>query len=227
MGARPCFVGFATTTLVALFVAPTALAQTAEREVIVHLNAPPGVTLEREDGDDHWTEVCFAPCDLSFSTRAHYRVGGGIRDSKPFTLHETSPGLEVVVVEPRSRGGHAFGDVLIGIGSAITFAGGVLVMLGALAEHCPDGAGRGNSCGGIELLTPGLAVALVGVGVIVLGVDLVVVNHASRVHPESRPKAHDDVNRVQTILFDLSRRRESSWTPPSVGGAVPIFSYRF
>jgi hypothetical protein len=40
-------------------------------------------------------------------------------------------------------------------------------------------------------------------------------------------KNPDDANRAQTMLFDLSRRRDDSWTPPSVSGAVPIFSYRF
>jgi hypothetical protein len=124
-----------------------------------------------------------------FSARSHYRVGGGIRDSLPFTLHETSPGLEVIVVDPRSRGVHAFGDVLIGIGSAMTF-------IGAFSA-------------------------------IVIGVDLVVVNNASYIHPKHVKKTPDDANRAQTMLFDLSRRREHSWMPPSAGGGLPIFSYRF
>jgi hypothetical protein len=213
--------------MLAFFVAPSTLAQTAPREVIVHLEASPGVTLEREDGDDNWVEVCFTPCDLSFSTRAHYRVGGGIRDSKPFTLHETSPGLEVIVVDPRSRGVHAFGDVLIGIGSAMTFIGAFSALLGAwIAESCA-GSDTRDLCSGDELVAPGLTAALVGVGVIVIGVDLVVVNNASYAHPKRVKKDRDDANRAETMLFDLSRRREDSWTPPSVGGAVPIFSYRF
>jgi hypothetical protein len=229
MGARICFVAFATTTMLAFSAAQPALAQTAEREVVVHLKADPGVTLEREDGDDNWVEVCFAPCDMPFSTRSHYRVGGGIRDSMPFTLHETSPGLEVIVVDPRSRGVHALGDVVIGIGSAITFAGAfAAVVIGSLAAHCPDGAGRGDSCGGNELMVPGLVVALAGVGVILLGVDIVVVNNTSHVHPERRAvEGHDDMNRARTTLFDLSRRRENSWAAPSIGGVVPIFNYRF
>ncbi len=228
MGARTCFVGFATTTLLAFFFAPSALAQTAEREVIVHLNAAPGVTLEREDGDDNWVEVCFAPCDMPFSTGKHYRVGGGIRDSMPFTLHETSPGLEVIVVDPRSRGVHALGDVIIGIGSAMTFAGGFAIVIGAAFEECPDGGGRDYSCGPNELLAPGIALAFFGVGAILLGVDIVIQNNASHVHPERRAvEDHDDVNRARTMLFDLSRRREDSWAAPSVGSALPIFSYRF
>jgi hypothetical protein len=179
MGARICFVAFATTTMLAFSAAQPALAQTAEREVVVHLKADPGVTLEREDGDDHWTEVCFAPCDLSFSTRAHYRVGGGIRDSKPFTLHETSPGLEVIVVEPRSRGVHAFGDVLIGIGSAMTFIGAFSALFGAWFQASCEGGNTRDLCSGDELVVPGVSAALIGVAVLVIGVDLVVVNNAS------------------------------------------------
>ncbi|MEO7113309.1 MAG: hypothetical protein ABI183_22915, partial [Polyangiaceae bacterium] len=160
MGARAWLVGFATTTMLVFFVAPSALAQTAPREVIVHLNAPPGVTLEREDGDD-WTEVCFAPCDMSFVKRKRYRVGGGIRDSEPFGLRETSPGLAVIVVEPRSRGVHAIGDVLIGIGSAMTFVGVLVVAFGAFEAQCSDGApaaASGNSCGGNQALAPGIGI---------------------------------------------------------------------
>ncbi len=172
--------------MLAFFVVPPAHAQTSQRELVVHLEADPGVTLEREDGDDHWTEVCFAPCDLSFSTRAHYRVGGGIRDSKPFTLHETSPGLEVVVVEPRSRGAHAFGDVLIGIGSAMTFIGAFSALLGAWVQESCEGGNTRDLCSGGELVVPGISAALIGVGVLVLGVDLVVVNNASYAPSEAR-----------------------------------------
>jgi hypothetical protein len=194
MGVRSCF---ATTTMLAFSIAPPAFAQAPPRDVIVHLKAAPGVSLEREDGDDNWVEVCFAPCDMPFSARAHYRVGGGIRDSMPFTLHETSPGVEVIVVDPRSRGVHALGDVFIGSGSAMTFGGALSIFIGAVAEYCPEGGGRGDSCGRNELLAPGLAAVFFGVGAIILGVDMVVVNNASRVHPEPRAKAHDDVSPAQ------------------------------
>jgi len=227
MGARNHFVGVATIILPMFLAASPALGQTAEREVVVHLEADPGVTLEREDDDDHWTEVCFAPCDLSFSTRAHYRVGGGIRDSKPFTLHETQPGLEVIVVEPRSRGIHALGDVFIGIGSAMTFIGAFSALFGAWFQASCEGGNTRDLCSGDELVAPGLSVALVGVGVIVLGVDLVVVNNASYARPKHVKKDRDDANRAQMMLFDLSRRREDSWTPPAMGSGVPVFSYRF
>jgi hypothetical protein len=227
MGTGCWSIGFATITMLSSFAEAPAFAQTAEHEIVVHLKAAPGVTLEREDGDDDWTEVCFAPCDMPFSARSHYRVGGGIRDSKPFTLHETSPGLEVIVVDPRSRGIHALGDVFIGIGSAFTFAGGFAIVIGAALEECPDRGGRDYSCGPNELLAPGVALAFFGVGAIILGVDMVVVNNASYIHPKHVEKSEDDANRARTMLLDLSRRREDSWMAPSVGGAVPIFSYRF
>ncbi len=229
MGARRFFGGFATISTLAIFAARPALAQRAPREIVVHLDAAPGVTLEREDGSDTWTEVCFAPCDLAFSAHAHYRVGGGIRDSMPFTLHETSPGLEVIVVDPRSRGLHAFGDVVIGIGSALTFSGLFSIWIGAIAAHCPDGAGRGDSCGGTDniLLAPGLTIAGFGVAAIFLGVEIVVTNNKSYIHPKHVERGYDSMNRARTMLFDLSRRREGSWTPPALSGAVPIFSYHF
>jgi len=203
MGARICFVAFATTTMLAFSAAQPALGQPAEREVVVQLTAAP------------------------FSTGKHYRVGGGIRDSMPFTLHETSPGLEVIVVEPRSRGVHAFGDVLIGIGSAMTFIGAFSALLGAWFQASCEGGNTRDLCSGDELVVPGVSAALIGAGVIVIGVDLVVVNNASYAHPKHVKKDGDGANRAQTMLFDLSRKREDLWTPPSVSGAVPIFSYRF
>lgn len=217
--------GFGVATMFAFLVAPPAWAQAAPREVIVHLRATPDVTLEREDGDD-WVEVCFAPCDMPFSTRGHYRVGGGIRDSEPFRLRETSPGLTVVGIEPRSRGAHAFGYVLIGIGSAMTFGGLLIAGIGASVGNCSGGTTR-DLCTGSEFVAPGLGVAVVGVVTLVVGVDLVVVNSASRVHRESsETQAHDDAHRGPTLL-DLPRRREDSLAAPSTGGSLTIFSWRF
>lgn len=224
MVARRCYVA-AATSMVALFIAPPAPAQTAHREVVVHLNATPDVTLEREDDGD-WTEVCVAPCDMPFSARKRYRVGGGIRDSEPFWLRQTQPGLAIVDVESRSRGLHAFGDVLIGIGSGMIFGGLLAAGMGATTSDC-SGATTRDSCVGGEFIAPGLGVAGLGVFVIAVGVDLVVVNNASLVYREPRADAsRDDVNRTRTMLFDLSRRREDSWAAP-MSGAAPIFTYRF
>jgi hypothetical protein len=227
MGARVGFVAFATITMLGL-AASNANAQTAPRELIVHLDAAPGVTLEREDGDDDWTEVCFAPCDLPFVIGPHYRVGGGIRDSMPFTLHETSPGLEVIVVEPRSRGVHAFGDVLIGVGSAMTFIALFTAAIGGLVQESCEGGETRDLCSGGQYVVPSLVVALVGVVVIVAGVDLVIVNRASFAHPERHANQPiENGNRAQILRFDLSQRRDDSRASPSLSGAVPIFTYRF
>lgn len=214
-------------TAVAFFLTSPARAQTAAREVTVHLKATPDVTLEREEGDD-WVEVCFAPCDLPFSSRARYRVGGGIRDSEPFRLRETQPGLEVIVVEPRSRGAHALGDVFIGIGSAMTTVGLLAAGIGgAISSSCSGGTTR-DSCGGGALVAPGLAFAVVGIGVLVLGVDWVVTNHASRVHAEpSADEAYGDLDRLRTMRLDLARRQEASWAQPSLPGEASIFVYHF
>ncbi|HEX7667713.1 MAG TPA: hypothetical protein VF407_24465 [Polyangiaceae bacterium] len=154
-----------------------ARAQMPPREVTVHLEARPDVTLERREDND-WVEVCFAPCDLKFPTLGEYRVGGGIRDSDPFRLRQTSPGLSVVAVDPRSRGAHAAGDVLIGVGSALTAVGALSAFLGAASGGCED---THDACNARNIVVPSLAVALVGIGVIVLGVDLAVVNGRSRV----------------------------------------------
>ena len=225
MGARGCFVAVATTML-AFFIAPPAPAQTAHREVIVHLNATPDVTLEREDDGD-WTEVCFAPCDMPFSARKRYRVGGGIRDSDPFWLRQTQPGLAIVDVDSRSRGLHAFGDVLIGVGSALTFGGLLAAGMGAATANCSSGPTR-DSCGAGHLVAPGLGVAALGVVAIVVGVDLAIVNNASRVYREPKAEASRDArNRSQAMLFDLSQRQEDAWAAPSTTVAAPIFTYRF
>ena len=130
-----------------------ARAQMPPREVTVHLEARPDVTLERREDND-WVEVCFAPCDLKFPTLGEYRVGGGIRDSDPFRLRQTSPGLSVVAVDPRSRGAHAAGDVLIGVGSALTAVSGDS---SSEHDHSPGSlpvAGSGRDTGRLAALPP-------------------------------------------------------------------------
>ncbi|HEY5241659.1 MAG TPA: hypothetical protein VIJ22_09350, partial [Polyangiaceae bacterium] len=86
--------------------------------VVVHIDAPEAVELQRRDASGDWRAVCSSPCDRPLEEHGHYRVAGdGVRPSSDVTL--TGHGERVALeARPSSNGWFTGGIVLVAVGGA-------------------------------------------------------------------------------------------------------------
>jgi hypothetical protein len=156
----------------------------------VEIESSEAVTLQRQEVDGEWKDVCTSPCRARVPVPAKYRVAGAeggsdVRSSEPFVLHaapdddDSSVTLVVKTGSKRTRGA---GTALLVSGGLTAFAGTVVAFYGvgkSLAEGRCDGPGsRGYdpSCGtdgvGGTIAGAGLGVAIGGVVMLVVGAAL-------------------------------------------------------
>jgi hypothetical protein len=146
--------------------------------VVVHIESPGSVDLERETGDrrDPFWVMCTSPCDARVPASGGYRIGGsGTRASRRFEL-STSSGRETLVVSPASSAAFGIGIGLIVIGAAAIVIGGLAFVWAPFGEN-PNGPSG----------PPYLALGAIGGGLLAEGggIALVVLNASSRVDQTS------------------------------------------
>lgn len=197
--------GWTTAFLVALLIDASsprfALAQSSAPplpvpgRVLVHIQSPEPVDLERGTGDfsDPFYVICTSPCDAWVPATDSYRiVGSGTRASRRFELLGSAE-RETLVVSPSSAS--AFG-----IGIAAIVLGAVTASIGTLAwlsDSFGDGPKLGLFAGGLLAEAGGIA--------------LVVLNPSSRV--------------AQTTAFGPSPKSSSalfSWDVTHRDAPIPV-----
>jgi hypothetical protein len=144
--------------------------------VLVHIESPEPVDLERETGDrrDPFYVACMSPCDEWVPATGKYRIAGsGTRASRRFELLAKG-GRETVVVSPAS-------SAAFGIGIAAMVVGAVAAGIGALALLSASFADDPNGPSGSG--PPYLALGVTAGGLVAEagGIVLIVLNAASRV----------------------------------------------
>lgn len=145
--------------------------------VLVHIESPEAVDLERETGDRHdpFDVVCTSPCDEWVPATGRYRIAGsGTRGSRRFELLANA-GRETVVVSPASSTAFGIGIAAIVVGAAAIAIGS----LGVLANSFSDDPNGSSGHGPLDLA---LGVVVGGLAVEAGGIALVVLNGSSRVH---------------------------------------------
>jgi hypothetical protein len=173
--------------------------------VLVHIESPQPVDLERETGDRHdpFDVACTSPCDEWVPATGRYRIaGGGTRGSRRFELLANA-GRETVVVSPASSTAFGIGIAAIVVGAAAIAIGS----LGVLANSFSDDP-NGSSDNGRRNLALGVVVG--GLVVEGGGIALVVLNASSRVD--------------QTTAFGPSVKSSSAPFPSDVahrGAPIP------
>jgi hypothetical protein len=173
--------------------------------VLVHIESPGSVDLERETGDrrDPFYVTCSSPCDEWVPASGVYRIGGsGTRASRRFELRANS-GRETLVVSPASSAVFDIGIGLMVVGAAAIAIGGLALVWGPFSE------GSNGSSG-----PPYLALGAVGGGLVAEGggILLVVLNASSRVD--------------QTSMLGPSARSSSGLFPSEVPhGGAPVPCY--
>lgn len=93
--------------------------------VILHVDAPTTVTVEREDTGEI---VCASPCDKPVPIAGRYRIGR-VRQSAPFVLEPTTDGHARLRVKPGMRSPWFWaGTAGLGIGLAAIAVGSVIMV---------------------------------------------------------------------------------------------------
>jgi hypothetical protein len=173
--------------------------------VLLHIESPEPVDLERETGDrrDPFYVACTSPCDEWVPATGKYRIAGaGTRASRPFELLAKA-GRETVVVSPASSAAFGIGIAAIAVGGVAAAIGG-LGLLSASFGDDPNGSG---GSGPIDLA---LGVIAGGLLAEACGIVLVVSNAGSRVN--------------QTTPFGPSAKSSSGLFPSDVahrGAPIP------
>jgi hypothetical protein len=176
--------------------------------VLVHVESPKPVDLERETGDrrDPFYVACTSPCDEWVPTTGTYRIGGGgTRASRRFELL-ASARRDTVVVSPASSTAFGVGIAAIVVGAAALGIGSLGLLSASLSDDPNGSSGNGPRDLALGVIAGGL-VAEAG------GIVLLVLNASSRVH--------------QTTAVSPSTKSSAVVFPSDVGPrGAPIPGYR-
>ena len=220
--------------------APAAPAVKRVPAVLVHIESPRKVTLERRPSDEYeWEEVCTSPCDKLVPASDEYHVvGSGMKASPPFQL-EAQPGQRVVLtIDPASKGWFAVGIVGGIVGAIAGLYGLLLVAAGSLTSDISTttpgtttgtGATNYTKQTGDDIKAVGWTVAGVGTALLVGGIILTVANWKTKTDQEVQSPVRQNGATLDGF------RREAIWreptpmdraTPPALVH-VPIFTRTF
>lgn len=123
-----------------------AAADSATGTVIVHVDSPSPVVLEKRASDKaSWERVCESPCDVKAPVDAQYRITGtDISESKPFML-QTRGDMAMIKVTPGSHGKATAGWIVLGAGGAALIGGLILNLIGTGQNHIAGQGGPGDT----------------------------------------------------------------------------------
>jgi hypothetical protein len=173
--------------------------------VLVHIESPEPVDLERETGDrrDPFYVACTSPCDEWVPATGKYRIAGsGTRASRRFALLANA-GRETVVVSPASSAAFGIGIAAIVVGALAAGIGALSLLSASFADDPNGSSGNGPPYLALGLTAGGLAAEA-------CGIVLVVLNAGSRVN--------------QTTAFGPSAKSSSGLFPSDVahrGAPIP------
>jgi hypothetical protein len=192
-------------------------------EVVLHVEAPPGVVVQQDvTNDDGWQTVCEAPCDKALSTAFNYRVtGGGIKSSSDFTLN-SSLTHENLVVDGASTTAFVLGVVAMAGGVVIAYVGLIVTYAGELSGAFDSGntSTQGTVSGGLTMMGVGALAA-------VTGLVVAVVNGKTKVTvPTDRQQGGTRVAPSWAGVPSSSPATAERRLLPPVAG-IPLFSGRF
>jgi hypothetical protein len=162
----------------------TTAAPSTDGTILVHIDTPQTVSLERRSGPSAaWEHVCESPCDGRLPVGDQYRiVGTGMNASNAFTLDGSKGDRAVLIVAPGTKTKANIGTGLL-IGGAVVLVGSVIVGLVGACPSCTfqSGSGGATNTTNTDVIgaTTGLAVAGLATGI--FGAAWLVDNQHSRV----------------------------------------------
>jgi hypothetical protein len=176
----------------------------------IHIDGPPDVVLELDEGDG-WRPICNAPCHVPIPFAQGYRLNGP--DMQPSRTFALPPQARLTVQSTGSRGLHNLGMVLVPLGSAAIAASIALFLstLGYLCSDCVEGLANTTTANwGWGTLAGGLAGLVTGV--------LLVTNERTKVTVWGEPLAWVRVRDPESTKARLDAAKATG---------MPIFAVSF
>jgi hypothetical protein len=161
--------------------APAPAAST-DGTVIVHINSPTPVTLQKRSAPSAaWETVCTSPCDQRASVSDQYRVvgEGGATPSKHFHL-DSAKGTATLDVTPGDPKKKTTGLIVVGVAGVLTTAGIITIIAGSK----PSNAFRADGTTGLSntnVLFIGTALIVAGAATGIYGAAMIINNGKSDV----------------------------------------------
>jgi len=211
------------TMAVAIFTLGVARSSVAEpspgRGVVVHLDSPQSVDLERATGDKRnpFYVVCTSPCDEALPADGEYRISGdSVRFSRRFVLPDGAS-RDVIAVRPASSAAFQIGIALISLGGLSLGIGLLVTVANGLADDPDGGSSNGQSVG--------LAVAAGGLAAAIGGIVVAVVNRKTQVRQTGETTGEVMPPPVLSAAVWRGGLRREGMAPPT--GNVPLLSATF
>jgi hypothetical protein len=133
--------------------------------IVVHIDSPSNVELQRDMGHHDWQTVCTSPCDAQLPTEGHYRITGeGSRPSREFMI-PPSGRTATLTVTPSSQGWFVGGIVLISVGAPMMLIGLVIGAVGSAVSTADPDSGTAH-----DWARGGWTAALLGAAGLVVGI---------------------------------------------------------
>jgi hypothetical protein len=193
--------------------------------VVVHMNTPESVELQRRDTNGEWRPVCSSPCDRPLAEHRQYRVAGeGVRPSAELTLegHGERISLEA---RPSSSGWFTGGIVLVSTGGAFLATGVFVATVVASLQGVAGAAGAGDQSDSASTVRVGIVLIVVGAAAVATGIVAIVSNRSTGVFVQGAPPPRDS---------NVAPTRGAIWGDPSKIEAalpavnwMPLFTTRF
>lgn len=186
--------------------------RTAEVEVMLHVDSPEVVAIEREDTGE---VVCTSPCDRRVPATARYRIGGS-RPSEPFTL-DARDGAAKLTVTPASKRDFWAGVAALGAGGALVAGGIVALSLGyANRPEVPGAEGTVTDNSYTDTMIVGTTLVVSGIAAGIWGGATALENRRTTVEgsvvkaPPARGNAQPP--RVASRAVESTRRADPAWS---------------
>jgi hypothetical protein len=201
--------------------------------VIVHIESPRVVTLEKRSGrNGAWEHVCNSPCDVATPTSEEYQIlGEELNASTPFLLDGSQGEKITLEVTPGYHNTGARGGWVLAGGAALIVGGVVTLVAGSKSNYVAgdDGAGTSHNqntdfiFAGSILLTAGI-IAAIGGGALMYDNAHTKVEGAIGATPDKK----DDVKaQVQVTAQRLPQWREDSGPQLAPSRFVSVLSGTF
>jgi hypothetical protein len=212
--------------------APAAPA-TPAGSVMVHIESPKPVSLEKRSGrNGAWEHVCNSPCDVATSTSDEYQIlGDELNASNPFLLDGSQGEKITLEVTPGYHNAGARGGWVLAGGAALIVGGVVTLVAGSKSNYVAGDNGAGTShnqntdfiFAGSILLTAGV-IAAIGGGALMYDNAHTKVEGAIGATPDKK----DDVKgQVQVTAKRLPQWREDNGPQLGASHFVSVLSGTF
>ena len=197
--------------------------------VMLHINSPEPVELERRQGEvGAWEHVCTSPCDRNVPLFDQYRIApaGDINESKPFLIDAANKDQVTLGVDPGRKTKSTVGTYILvaGVATAVT---GVIVAVAGTAGSNNIGNDGTTHHAFINTAFVGSALILVGVGATLVGAAWRINNHHSYVGGDvAKPPAETNEKTAarDAVFVTPQAEQMASKTPAFV---FPVFTKNF